>query len=115
MVFNLPTSMFMRWLRSILALTWMEMLGIALVMDHMSFLFNGLNDLVQNEGVEPAWPIHEGNLLCRAKPMDFEDDLIDAHICHHTQSFHKGRGGQPVTRMITLLAILLDMLTTSDA
>ena len=43
------------------------------------------------------------------KPMDFEDDLIDAHTCLHTQSFRKGRGGQPVNCMITLLVILLDI------
>ena len=79
------------------------------------FLFNELNDFVQNESVEPAWPIHEGNLLCRTKPMDFEDDLIDTHIRRHTQSFRTRRGGQPENCMNTLRAILLDMLATSDA
>ena len=59
-------------------------------------------NLLQDETIEPAWPIHEGNLLFRAKPMDFEDDLIEAHICRHTQSFRKGRGGQPVNCMMTL-------------
>ena len=27
------------------------------------FSFDELNDFVQNESIEPAWPIHEGNLF----------------------------------------------------
>ena len=60
------------------------------------------------------WPIHEGNLSFSAKPMDFDDDLIDKAQMKIYSELPSRRRGQPENCMITLLAILLDMLTTSD-
>ena len=80
------------------------------------FTFNELNDFVQNESIEPAWPIHQGNLLCmdRSRWILKMTSLTRTHV-YITQSFRKGRGGQPVSCMITLLVILLDMPITFNA
>ena len=102
--------MLVRRLRSILALTWMEMLGISYCCGSLVIsTTNGIENFVQNEISSLCGRSMRATCSYRIKPMDFEDDLIDAHIRLQTQSFRKGRGGQPVNCMITLLVILLDM------
>ena len=80
------------------------------------FTFNELNDFVQNESIEPAWPIHQGNLLCmdQSRWILKMTSLTRTHV-YITHSFCKGKGGQPVYCMITLLVILLTMPIMFDA
>ena len=104
-------------LRSILALTWMEMLGISYRCgSHVISTFNEFKDFVQNETIEPAWPIHQGNLLCmdQSRWILKMTSLTRTHV-YITHSFCKGKGGQPVYCMITLLVILLTMPIMFDA
>ena len=114
MVFNWSPYMLVWQLRPILALTWMEMLGISYRCgSHVISTFNEFKDFLQNETIEPAWPIHQGNLLCmdQSRWILKMTSLTRTHV-YITQSFRKGRGGQPVSCMITLLVILLDMPIT---
>ena len=78
--------MLMWRLRSILALTWMEMLGISYCCGSLVIsIINGIENFVQNEISSLCGRSMRATCSYGIKPMDFEDDLIDAHICLHTQ------------------------------
>ena len=114
MVFNWSPYMLVWQLRPILALTWMEMLGISYRCgSHVISTFNEFKDFVQNEIIEPAWPIHQGNLLCMgcSRWILKMISLFCVHMSVLPQASAKRKGGRPVQCMFTLLVLSLHRST----